>query len=60
MLIGPMALLGTGPALDSIGLTETLLAIVTLQTIAAVVFMSAGLRERYRSAATAPVTVTQD
>jgi MFS family permease len=47
-LIGPLALLGTGPALDSVGLTETLLAIVGVQTVAALVFMFAGLRERSR------------
>ncbi len=48
-LIGPLALLGTGPALDRIGLTETLVAICVVQTTAAVVFMTAGLRERVRA-----------
>jgi hypothetical protein len=47
-IIAPVAVLGTGPALDSIGLTETLLAIVVVQTAAALVFMVAGLRERFR------------
>jgi MFS family permease len=48
-LIGPLALLGTAPALDRIGLTETLVAICVVQTTAAVVFMTAGLRERVRA-----------
>jgi MFS family permease len=47
-LIGPLVLLGTGPALDSIGLTATLLAIVLVQTLAALFFTGAGLRERFR------------
>ena len=49
-LIGPFVLLATGPALDSFGVTETLLAIVAVQTGAALLFMGAGLRERLRSA----------
>jgi MFS family permease len=49
-LLGPLVLLGTGPALDSIGLTETLLAIFAVQTAAGLLFMVAGLRERVRSA----------
>ena len=48
-LIGPLALLGTGPALDSVGLTETLFVLVVVQTIAALVFTTAGLRERART-----------
>ena len=47
-LLGPLALLCTGPALDSIGLTATLLVILLVQTCAALLFMSAGLRERLR------------
>ena len=47
-LLGPLALLVTGPALDSIGLTGTLLVILLVQTCAALLFMSAGLRERLR------------
>jgi MFS family permease len=47
-LIGPLVLLGTGPALDSIGLEETLLAIFAVQTTAALLFTTAGLRERVR------------
>jgi MFS family permease len=47
-LIGPLALLITGWALDSVGLTQTLLVIVLVQTVAALLFTSAGLRERIR------------
>jgi MFS family permease len=47
-LLGPLALLGTGAALDSIGLTATLLAIVLVQTAGALLFTTAGLRERRR------------
>jgi hypothetical protein len=55
-LLGPLALLGTGPALDTVGTTRTLLAILIVQTAAYVVFMAAGLRERFRPAA---ITVEQ-
>jgi len=48
-LIGPLALLGAGPALESVGLTETLLVIVLVQTVAALVFTAAGLHERGRA-----------
>jgi MFS family permease len=47
-LLGPIVLLGAGTALDSIGLTRTLLVIVIVQTLAALLFASAGLRERAR------------
>jgi MFS family permease len=47
-LLGPLVLLGTGPALDSVGLEETLLAIFAVQTTAALLFTTAGLRERVR------------
>ena len=47
-LLGPLVLLAAGSALDSVGLTETLLAIVLVQTVAALLFAAAGLRERYR------------
>ncbi len=47
-LLGPLVLLAAGSALDSIGLTETLLAIVLVQTLAALLFAGAGLRERLR------------
>jgi predicted MFS family arabinose efflux permease len=49
-LLGPLVLLGTGPALDSFGLTGPLLTIFAVQTAAALLFMTAGLRERIRSA----------
>jgi MFS family permease len=48
-LIGPVVLLGTGPALDSFGLTGPLLTIFAVQTSAALVFMISGLRERART-----------
>jgi MFS family permease len=51
-LVGPLVLLGTGPALDSIGLTETLLVIFAVQTAAGLLFMVAGLRERVRTSMT--------
>ncbi len=47
-LLGPLVLLAAGSALDSIGLTATLLAIVLVQTVAAFLFAVAGLRERLR------------
>ena len=47
-LLGPLVLLAAGSALDSVGLTETLLAIVLVQTVAALLFAAAGLRERAR------------
>jgi hypothetical protein len=50
-LLGPLVLLATGAALDSVGLTATLLAIVLVQTLAALLFATAGLRERTRSKA---------
>jgi MFS family permease len=50
-LLGPLVLLAAGSALDSIGLTETLLAIVLVQSVAALLFASAGLRERFRHGA---------
>jgi len=51
-LVGPLVLLGTGPALDSFGLTGPLLTIFAVQTAAALLFMTAGLRERLRTAVT--------
>ena len=54
-LLGPLVLLAAGSALDSIGLTGTLLAIVLVQSAAALLFASAGLRERLRHRAQ-PVT----
>ena len=54
-LIGPLALLATGSALDSLGVTATVLAIAVVQTCAALLFAGAGLRERGRG--TSPITV---
>jgi MFS family permease len=51
-LVGPLVLLGTGPALDAFGLTGPLVTIFAVQTAAALLFMTAGLRERLRSAVT--------
>ena len=48
-LLGPLVLLAAGSALDSIGLMGTLLAIVLVQSVAALLFASAGLRERFRT-----------
>ncbi len=48
-LLGPLVLMGTGPALDHLGLPETLVAIFAVQTAAALLFMTAGLRERLRT-----------
>jgi MFS family permease len=47
-LLGPVVLMATGPALDAFGLTATLLAIFIVQTLAALLFAGAGLRERSR------------
>ena len=58
-LIGPLALIGTGPALANVGLSETLAAICIVQTSAAIVFMTAGLRERFRPMVAEPVTGAQ-
>jgi MFS family permease len=51
-LLGPLVLLATGPALDAFGLTATLFAICLVQSLAAVLFTSAGLRERSRHGVT--------
>jgi MFS family permease len=53
-LVGPVVLLGTGPALDSIGLNPTLLVIFAALTAAALIFMFAGLRERARGTVVTP------
>jgi predicted MFS family arabinose efflux permease len=53
-LVGPVVLLGTGPALDSIGLNPTLLVIFAALTAAALTFMVAGLRERARGTVVTP------
>src|SRR5918994_6771176 len=47
-VIGPVVLLIAGPSLERVGLEETLLAIVLVQTVCAIVFAIAGMRERAR------------
>ena len=49
-LLGPLVLLGTGPALESLGVNETLMTIFAAQSVAALTFLAAGLRERARPA----------
>lgn len=53
-VIGPVVLLLAGPSLERVGLEETLLAIVLVQTVCAIVFAVAGLRERARVGAIVP------
>jgi MFS family permease len=53
-VIGPVVLLIAGPSLERVGLEETLLAIVLVQTVCAIVFAVAGLRERARVGAIVP------
>ena len=53
-VIGPVVLLIAGPSLERVGLEETLLAIVLVQTVCAIVFAAAGLRERARVGAIVP------
>jgi MFS family permease len=53
-LVGPVVLLGIGPSLDSVGVNPTLLVIFAAQTVAALTFTVAGLRERARGTVVAP------
>jgi len=53
-LLGPIVLLGIGPSLDSVGVNQTLLVIFAAQTLAALTFTIAGLRERTRGTVGAP------
>lgn len=53
-VIGPVVLLIAGPSLERVGLEETLVGIVAVQTICAVVFAVAGMRERARVGAIVP------
>ena len=53
-VIGPVVLLIAGPSLERVGLEETLLAIVLVQTVCAIVFAIAGMRERARVGAIVP------
>ena len=49
-VLGPLALGAAGPVLDSEGFVPVVAALVAVQTVAAVAFASAGLRERARVA----------
>lgn len=53
-VIGPVVLLVAGPSLERVGVVETLLGLVIVQTICAVVFAVAGMRERARTGAVVP------
>ena len=55
-VIGPVVLLVAGPSLERVGVVETLLGLVIVQTICAVVFAVAGMRERARIGAVVPET----
>ena len=49
-VLGPVALMAAGPSLEHIGLNPTLIGLFAVQTLCAIVFAAAGLRERSRSA----------
>ena len=49
-VLGPLALGAAGPVLDSEGFVPVVAALVAVQTVAAIAFASAGLRERARVA----------
>jgi MFS family permease len=51
-VFGPLALVAAGPVLDSRGFIPVVAALVAVQTVAALAFASAGLRERARVAET--------
>lgn len=53
-VLGPVVLVLAGPSLEQIGLEETLMGIVLVQTVCAIVFAVAGLRERARSGQIVP------
>jgi MFS family permease len=46
MVLGPIALVGTGPALEFVGVDPTLALIVGVDTLAVIAFAAAGLRFR--------------
>ena len=48
-VFGPAALLGAGPALEHAGVTPVLMTVFVVQSIAAMAFAGAGLRERGRA-----------
>jgi MFS family permease len=47
-VLGPLALVAAGPVLDSEGFVPVVLALVAVQTVAALAFAAAGMRERAR------------
>jgi MFS family permease len=47
-VFGPLVLLLAGPSLERVGLEETLVGLVVVQSVCALVFAAAGLRERTR------------
>jgi MFS family permease len=47
-VLGPLTLLAAGPVLDSSGFVPVIVALVAVQSVAAVAFAAAGLRERAR------------
>ena len=53
-VLGPLALVAAGPVLDSEGFVPVVATLVAVQTIAAVAFAAAGLRERARVAEAVP------
>jgi MFS family permease len=57
-VFGPLVLLFAGPSLERIGLKETLVGIVLVQSICAIVFAVAGLRERTRTREVVAVEAT--
>jgi Major Facilitator Superfamily len=57
-LLGPLVLVLAGPSLETVGLEETLVGIVLVQTVCALVFAVAGLRERTRTGQVTTVEAT--
>jgi MFS family permease len=53
-VLGPVALGAAGPVLDAEGFVPVILALVAVQTVAALAFAAAGLRERARVAQAVP------
>ena len=53
-VLGPLALVAAGPVLDSDGFMPVVFALVTVQSVAAIAFAAAGLRERGRAAQAVP------
>jgi MFS family permease len=47
-VLGPLALVAAGPVLDSSGFVPVVVALVAVQSVAALAFAAAGLRERAR------------